>query len=783
MTPRTHTLWARVLLAVFVVAGLAWVLRLDMGKKVSTDIMDLLPAQDRRPEMGIIRSLAAEKQGRVVLLALTAPAGGEAALAPATERFVASLRGSGQFEEVVALASPELREGLGRGLFERRLDQLFPQWLDRQLALRAGEGVATGESSSRWLARRAASDLESFLGRGEAIALQELVPQDPLLLLSGLMDKVSASGLAMFNGGKPGLVWALQKGYPLESEGQGPVFVAIEQARREAEALAPGLGLEWTGVARFAARSRERIEAELSLLNTLSLAAVVAVCVLFLSRVTRVVHLVPPILVGLLGAWVVTTLAFDRVHVLVFVIGALLGGVAVDYGVYLYLQPPAYPLEPYIGKVRRLIKPLVASALTTVLGFSLLLASELPLIRQLGVFVGSGLLFALAGALLWFAQLRDFHLPARALVSRRLPDTRVTRGLALGAAVLVLLVAVGGPFLLQWRDEIRELEVPAPELRASDAAVRGHFGEDAGRTVYLTRGDTPAAAREAWGRFAAWHDERHPEAPLLSLAVLVPTAAQWKALSARRSELADFESELRAALEARSFDPAAFEPFFEAWRAWLARPLPAYDALVSQGLGGLRGPLSLMSSTKPGQSLYVGIARHPFAGEPPEGFDTLSTEQLITLNKVFGDYRQSALWLSLVGLGLLGLSVLVMYGVARGLRVFAIPLISCFFCFGLLGLLGQTLNLFHLLGAFLGVCLSHNYAIFTTENVLRGDDAPPSIRLSALSTAASFGALAFSRIPVVSGLGSSVSLIVLMALAIVELMPLLQGRRIGATVG
>jgi hypothetical protein len=53
---------------------------------------------------------------------------------------------------------------------------------------------------------------------------------------------------------------------------------------------------------------------------------------------------------------------------------------------------------------------------------------------------------------------------------------------------------------------------------------------------------------------------------------------------------------------------------------------------------------------------------------------------------------------------------------------------------------------------------------------------PPSIRLSALNTAASFGVLALSQIPVVAALGLTVTNIVLSALALVELLPLISGR-------
>src|SRR4051812_50072114 len=83
------------------------------------------------------------------------------------------------------------------------------------------------------------------------------------------------------------------------------------------------------------------------------------------------------------------------------------------------MQPPSRPDEDYWAKVRRLAKPLLASCLTTVAGFALLLFSELPFIRQLGVFVGAGLICALAGAGLFFSTLRDPFPPARGFPGRR----------------------------------------------------------------------------------------------------------------------------------------------------------------------------------------------------------------------------------------------------------------------------------------------------------------------------------------------------------------------------
>ena len=101
--------------------------------------------------------------------------------------------------------------------------------------------------------------------------------------------------------------------------------------------------------------------------------------------------------------------------------------------------------------------------------------------------------------------------------------------------------------------------------------------------------------------------------------------------------------------------------------------------------------------------------------------------------------------------------------------LFAIPCGACFGLFGVLGWLHQPLNLFHLLGAFLGVCLTHNYSIFSATSAYRREPPPVSVRMSALTTATSFCVLALSGIPVVRALGLTVALMVAVALAVIEL--------------
>jgi predicted exporter len=319
-----------------------------------------------------------------------------------------------------------------------------------------------------------------------------------------------------------------------------------------------------------------------------------------------------------------------------------------------------------------------------------------------------------------------------------------------------VLIALFGPFRLQWRDDIRQLDLPAPELHANEAALRNLFGESANRSIYLTYGSTLPEARARLEKFLEHQRAAAPGVAAASIGLLLPLEADWRALS-RRLE--------------------ALEPFFTAWNALSPNPLNKPYAKLAEGLSQhLTGPLALMSNTREAPFWFLTVVEQPAGSPPPRALHTLGLNQLQSLNELFTRYRWSALKLSLLGLGLVIVSVFAIYPRRPAIRIALIPAGSCFFVFGILGLAGHTLNLFHLLGSFLGVCLSHNYAIFSSENAAAGTAPPVPVRLSAFCTAASFGVLGFSRIPVIHALGLTVALIVLTALAVVEIEPLARRR-------
>ena len=238
-------LLARCALLVLAAGCAAWLLRLDYERKISTNVLDLIPEAEQAPEVALVRGFADGVQARVLLFALGDPQAPGTPPRAAAERFAAELRVRAPGTEVVLLGESEANAALARAVFQHRLEWLLPTWLGaRQREYGATGGPA--EAFPGWLADRTAADLEAFLARPEAAALQELIPQDPLLLVPRLAERAqflaggnSTSGYA--------LVWARMRASPFAEEGQAPVFAAIDLAFARARAEVPALELRWTG--------------------------------------------------------------------------------------------------------------------------------------------------------------------------------------------------------------------------------------------------------------------------------------------------------------------------------------------------------------------------------------------------------------------------------------------------------------------------------------------------------------------------------------------------------
>ncbi|HZP59142.1 MAG TPA: hypothetical protein VFB27_02380, partial [Opitutaceae bacterium] len=114
MEPARQKIFARSALAVFVLFCAGWLLRLDYPKKISTNVLDLIPPDEQSPEVAVVRNLAENRQARVMLFALRDSAAPATPPTAAAQELATELAHDPVFAEAVALGDPSAQAEMGR---------------------------------------------------------------------------------------------------------------------------------------------------------------------------------------------------------------------------------------------------------------------------------------------------------------------------------------------------------------------------------------------------------------------------------------------------------------------------------------------------------------------------------------------------------------------------------------------------------------------------------------------------------------------------------------------
>lgn len=752
---------------------------LGLHKRISTSVLDLVPKEQRDPELEAARALVQSEQNRILLLALQS--NGQPISPAQRNAFLDSLLQSGAFSSVFDVAGEQIVRDSGALFFDLRGELLLPTFIaseHRRFSTRQAKNADTPaqadfsgsqedladsqeaatdsqivvanpqENFADFLAREIVTRLDDFLLSPEAMAYQQLIPRDPQLLVFDAFAKWRSANAGLLQ--KPTentlLVWAKLNASPFSAEGQQPVFDALDQALLSAQAQ-PGaefLRLQSSGVGRFAQANEQGIRAEVAFFNSASVFFVLLVCFLFLRSFSVLLHSIALLSCSLLFAWLVTLLIFDSVPIIALVIGSVLVGVTIDYCLHVFLDA-----QKKVDAL--LLRPLLLSCGTTVIAFAVLTLSPLPLLAQTGVFVATGLAATCALALLYRALLgRYIHSKARG-------DLCLRHSLRwkLPAALIFIVLALGIT-RIDWNDSVDNLQYPLPHLRAEDAAVRALFGAG-DKAMFLSSGTDFAAARTA---LEAFQTALPDGTQMTSLAQWTPLPQDYFRTGEFFAQFPDFPQKLKVALDAAGYETESFEPFFADWHAWQQIPFDAegYESLFLRLQNELPGPTgSLIGSSPSARFLLLSGAAPARDFTPPQG--TIKVDTLYSLSSLFARYRQNALELSLWGVLVIIVGSLSVYGLRRGALTLLVPATAGVAALGSVGYLHGQLNLFHLIGLFLGVCLALDYGAFA----MRAKDSasvPFSVCVAVATTLSSFALLTLSRIPAVVALGSTVALCV-----------------------
>lgn len=483
----------------------------------------------------------------------------------------------------------------------------------------------------------------------------------------------------------------------------GTRLSSIVAAERAAH---PGVDYSVSGVPIHTADTAGRCKAEIGFLTVFSLAFIAALS-LFVFRSARWLPMLgASLLVSALAGALALAAVFRSVHVMTFVFGTTLLGMEIDYSFHWLLHSP--------DRRRETVKSLLVSFATTEISLLPLLLSSLPVLRQSFVFLGVGLAAALAYVLYAYPQKTSGEEPVAERGFSRL------RRFAAVLAVLSVAVAAIGVWRLEFATDMQSLYNPSPRLAEAERLFAELGGtDDPGLGFLVTSGKDDLEM-------------------LVSLEAAVadtngsPRLSRFMPPLSRRRANAELVEKLyaehgEAQCELLGLDSIVPPPSPKEW-TWQDIPASLSDAFVAEG------------------SLVVPAVSRP-EGELPDGVAFCRPRE--ELGNILTEWTHETCIRLGFSLALM-LAVLAVVFRRRAVVEFLPSILAIAFVWGAISVLGERVNLFHLLACFLLAGMGVDYAVFMHSG---GRFALKPAVCSLLTSMAGFGALAFVSFPVVRAFG------------------------------
>ncbi len=738
-------------------AGVAACVVVVARTEFSADLSAFLPRSPSPEQRVLVEQLREGVVSRLILVGFEGAA--PERLAEVSKRVVATLRRDPRFTSV---------DNGDDAMVEADRDFL---WRNRYLL---SPGVTRERYGAQGLRASLEEDLQT-LNSPAGMLLRRALPSDPggemlrlLGALQGAARPATRHGVWFSADGARALLVAQTRAAGYDIDAQERALAAIRSAF-DAAGRGMGAKLLTAGPGVFSVYARERIKGDalrFSLIGTVLIGAML----LALYRSPRVLALaLAPVASGALAGVAAVGLAYGSVHGVTLGFGVTLIGEGVDYAIYLLtrIAPGAPPRTAF----ERIWPTLRLGVLTSICGFSAMLLSGFSGLAQLGLFSIAGLVVA--------AAVTRWVLPALVPATFRGPNVAglshaamwlLERAPRLRVAVVAAVVAAGAVLFAQrgsaWSDDLADLGPVTAEEKALDGRLRRDLGAPDVRHLVVVHAADREGALRACERIAPVL-ERSVERGWLggfeSPASSLPSLETQRARQAALPPADELRASLQKALQGLPFRPGLFEPFVaEAQAARTAPPLERdalagthfalkVDALLVPRDGAWAAMLPLRGVMRPDD-----IAREIASAADGAVLLDLKGES----ERMYRDYRREALEHSL--LGALAIVVLLSATLRSPGRVFDVlaPLVAAvaLTAAGLL-VFGGKLSMFHLVGLLLVVAVGSNYSLFFERRAASGQDRERtvvSLALACVSTVIGFGLLAFSSVPLLNAIGTTV---------------------------
>ena len=539
-----------------------------------------------------------------------------------------------------------------------------------------------------------------------------------------------------------------------------------------------GVRFVYSGTAFNSHKSSTSAINEIGLISTVSLTIVILILLLIFRTGLPLVASVASIFVSLATAFSATHFVYGRLHILTLVLGTSLIGSCIDYSLHYFVNWKANLTLDSGASVRKfLFKGLVLSLVSTEICYFILLFAPFDLLKQMGVFSMTGIMSSFLTVICIYPL---FRLPQEN--KRRIPvikfynHSRQKKKKNLTLIVTCSFILITGIIIalnhknLHVHNDMYQLYVMEGRLKEDDLTVtevtqydpRGWFILHAKTEEELLQIEEFVCQRlDEFGR------GKEGSAYLATSRFVPSKAHQKKSREAARKllELAPGQYELLGYEEGEELYLA--EEFDSSEENYL---LPncefpeSVSSLVSMlWLGQIDGEYYsvVMPVRELSRDEYIKIAAE-------KGDNVIYENKMRDLGLGLDRLTYIIIIMFIVAYLVIFVVLKFFYTWKQALKIASIPLLSVLLILMVDGIIGQPIEFFGLTGMILVFGLGLDYIIYMMENIKREKKGliqneipklePFAIFLSFLTTALSFGALAFSTFVPVHTMGLTIFL-------------------------
>lgn len=460
---------------------------------------------------------------------------------------------------------------------------------------------------------------------------------------------------------------------------------------------------------------------EINLICILSSLFIIGLIYFYFRSLKPLLPIAVTIGAGIWAGFLVTSLIFPTVHILTFVFSTTLIGICVDYTLHFFVS---HEKDTSCDEViKEIFKSLSVSLLTTASAFVVMLFSNFILLKQIAVFTVTGLATVYLFVILFYplfctniynpAHIKHFSIPEK-----------FNKPILIAAGIIIAV----GLFRIHFDDNIKNMYVPPKHLLNAEKLQSELIKSNEMMSIFVIEGKNLQELLEK--EESITYELSKDNIEFQSLSKYLPSLKRQKSVQNLKKEL----------YLKRLNDYAVFLPS-DKRREVIDEALTPYPLNYNIKFEALKNNFLINENTSI-------VAAFGYEGGEINGSRVINFQK--DISSQIKKCRIICLSLLLPIFAILYLLLAKIYDFKSAGKIVLPSILAGGVSLGLLGILNQPVNLFHIIAVFLIIGFGLDYSVFRFGGAKKSADA---VLISCLTSVFSFTLLALTGFKLISSLG------------------------------